>query len=81
MLIGIVYLAVTQLLIVKRHLLCRLARLLLHARNRLALLLVLHDLLLQNLRRLGVFVEVVIEVRSEEVANKLTHRHTRLLIL
>ena len=75
------YLAVAQLLIVERHLLGRLARLLLNARNRLALLLVLDDLLLQHLRRLGMLVQVVVEVLADEIEHEVAHRDARLDLL
>ena len=75
------YLAVAQLLVVERHLLGRLARLLLNARNRLALLLVLDDLLLQHLRRLGMLVQVVVEVLADEIEYEVAHRDARLDLL
>ena len=81
MLVGAVYLAVAQFLVVERHLLGRLAGLLLDARNRLALLFVLDDLLLENLRRLGVLVQVVVEVLAQKVHDEVAHRHARLDLL
>ena len=72
------YLAVAQFLVVQAHFLGRLAGLLLDARDRLALLLVLDDLLLENLRRLGVLVQVVVEVLRQKVAHERIDRHPRL---
>ena len=74
-------LAVAQLAVVERDLLGRLARLLLDARDGLALLLVLDNLLLQRLRRLGVFVQVVVEVLAQEIDHEVAHRDPGLDLL
>ena len=74
-------LAVAQLAVVERDLLGRLARLLLDARDGLALLLVLDDLLLQRLRRLGVLVQVVVEVLAQEIDHEVAHRDPGLDLL
>ena len=74
-------LAVAQFLVVQAHLPGRLAGLLLDARDRLALLLVLDDLPLENLRRLGVLVQVVVEVLGEEVGHEVVDRDPRFDLL
>ncbi len=64
--IRAVDLAVAQFLVVQAHLLGRLAGLLLMPEIALRSFLVLDDLPLENLRRLGVLVQVVVEVLGEE---------------
>ena len=81
MLVREVYLAVSQLTVVHRNLLGRLAGLLLYARYGLALLLVLDDLLLQHLRRLWMLVQVVVQIHRKEITHKLLHRHPRRNLL
>ena len=73
-LVAEVNLAIAQLLVVERHLLSDLARLLLYARNSLALLLVFENLLVQYACRLGMLVQIVIQLLFEEIDNILTHR-------
>ena len=75
------YLAVAQLLVVERHLLGRFAGFLLNTGDRLALLLVLDDLLLQNLRRLGVLVQVVVQVLGQKIDDEVAQRNPRFDLL
>ena len=75
------YLAVAQLLVVERHLLGRFAGFLLNTGDRLALLLVLDDLLLQNLGRLGVLVQVVVQVLGQKIDDEVAQRNPRFDLL
>lgn len=69
------YLAVAQLLVVERHLLGRFAGFLLNTGDRLALLLVLDDLLLQDLGRFGVLVQVIVQVLGQKIDDEIAQRN------
>ena len=76
-----VNLAVAQLAVVERDLAGRLAGLLLDPRDGLALLLVLDDFLLEHLRRVGMLVQVVVQMLAQEVHHEVAHRDARLNLL